>query len=417
MPLPTAIRPPRPLDRREIGILALFGVIGVTQGWAGAAITHTLPFVQTTFDLSDARVFDLMALVRAAALIALGLSWWSDHVGRRRPLLVAFALLTLGNLVTALVPGLAAYAALQSVARIGTIAIASLAVVVLAEEIGGAVRGYAIGVYTLCGSAGTGIGLALRPLAGSTDDGWKLLFALSAIPLLAFPMIVRRLRESRVFRRPHRRPPLAAVLRRGYAGRFWPMALLSFALSAFSSPAANLALVRLENELAWSTGAASLLLVATSAPGVTLGLLLGGRLADLVGRRPTEAAAIVVGVGGGILFYFATGVPMGVGIFLSTFGASAFAPAFASHRSELFATEVRATASAWLVNASILGGLVGFAAGRFVVDAWGLAVTIAALGGFLLSAATVILVLPETRGVRLHPPGEDPADPTAATRG
>jgi MFS family permease len=415
--LPAAIRPPRPLERREIGLLALFGVIGITQGWAGAAITHTLPFVQENFDLSDARVFDLMATVRAAALIALGLSWWSDRAGRRRPLLVAFALLTLGNLATALVPGLAAYTVLQSVARIGTIAIASLAVVVLAEEIGGEVRGYAIAVYTLLGSMGTGVGLALRPLTGSADDGWRILFLLSAVPLIALPLLARRLGESRIFRRPHRRPPLAAVLRRGYARRFWPMATLSFALSAFSSPAANLALVRLENELAWSTGAASLLLIATSAPGVTFGLLIGGRLADIVGRRPTEAGAILVGVGGGVLFYFAEGLPMGVGIFLSTFGASAFAPAFASHRAEIFPTEIRSTASAWLVNASILGGLAGFAAGRFVVDAWGLAVTMAGLGAFLLCAATSILFLPETRGVRLTPPGEGPADPTAATPG
>jgi MFS family permease len=411
------IRPPRPLERRELGILALFGVIGVTQGWAGAAITHTLPFVQESFELSDARVFDLMATVRAVAIVALGLAWWSDRAGRRRPLLVAFALLTLGNLATALVPGLAAYTALQSVARIGTIAIASLAVVVLAEEIGGAVRGYAIAVYTLLGSMGTGVGLVLRPLAGSGDDGWRLLFLLSAVPFVALPLIARRLGESRLFLRPERRPPLASVLRRGYADRFWPMAVLSFALSAFSSPAANLALVRLENELAWSTGAASLLLVATSAPGVTFGLLLGGRLADVVGRRPTEAGAILVGVGGGILFYFTEGIPMGIGIFLSTFGASAFAPAFASHRSELFPTEIRSTASAWLVNASILGGLAGFAAGRFVVDAWGLAITITALGGFLLCASTAIIRLPETRGVRLSPPGGEPTDPIASNPG
>lgn len=415
MRAPRALLPPRALERREVGILALFAVIGVTQGWAGAAITHTLPFIQRSFELSDARVFDLMALVRAVALIALGLSWWSDSIGRRRPLLIAFMLLTLGNLATAILPGLAWYAALQSITRIGNIAIASLAIVVLAEEIGREVRGYAIAVFTLSGSLGTGLGLLLRPLAGIGDEGWRLLFLLSALPVLAAPLLAARLKESRIFRRPPTRPSLGRVLKRGYARIFWPMALLSFALSAFSSPAANLALVRLENELAWSTGGASMLLIGTSAPGVALGLLIGGRLADVVGRRPTEAIAVFIGVGGGVLFYFAQGVPMGVGIFLSTFGASAFAPAYASHRSELFPTEMRSTASAWLVNASILGGLAGFAAGRFVVDAWGLAPTIAALGGFLLCASAAILVLPETRGLRLRPPGEDSPGHTAST--
>lgn len=405
MPFPLGVRPPRRLERREVAVLTLFGVIGIAQGWAGAAITHTLPFVQQEFDLSDARVFDLMAVVRAVALLALLLSWWSDRSGRRRPLLIAFFILTASNLVTALTPGLAAFTVSQSIARIGTIAIAALAIVVLAEEVGSAIRGYAIAIYTLLGSLGTGIGLLLRPLADSSVDAWRLLFALSALPLLALPLIARRLGESRAFERPPERPRLGAVLDRVYAGRFWRMALLSFALSAFSSPVANLALIRLENGLEWSTASASLMLVFTSTPGVTLGLLIGGRMADLVGRRPTEAVSIVVGVVGGVLFYSTAGWPMGIGIFLSVLGASAFAPAFASHRSELFPTAIRSTASAWLVNAAIIGGLAGFAAGRFVVDAWGLSATIGVLGAFLLVSATTIIGLPETRGLNLH--GED----------
>lgn len=78
-------------------------------------------------------------------------------------------------------------------------------------------------------------------------------------------------------------------------------------------------------------------------------------------------------------------------------------PAFGSHRSELFPTEVRSTAAAWIVNASILGGLVGFAAGRFVVDAWGVPVTMAVLGGALLAAAWLIRLLPETKGLQITP--------------
>jgi MFS family permease len=194
------------------------------------------------------------------------------------------------------------------------------------------------------------------------------------------------------------------------------MAVLAFAISAFTAPAANLVLVRLENSLDWSPGAASLLLVLTSAPGVAIGLLAGGRMADLVGRRPTQAVAIVIGVSGGVGFYFTDSGPMiGLGIFLSTMGGSAFGPAFASHRSELFPTDLRATAGAWIVNASVLGGLTGFAAGRFVVAAWGIPVTIAVLGAFLLASASSLLLLPETRGISLLPDQRtDPPEPPFA---
>jgi len=407
-----ALRPPERIERREVGILGLFSIVAFAQGWSGTVVTHALPFVQTDLGLSDAQVFDLMAAVRAASLLALALSWWGDHRGRRVPLLLAFGLLTASNLATALVPGRAAFTSTQAIARIGTVAIGSLALVVLAEEVAPRVRGYALGLYALFGSLGTGWGLIVRPL-GAGGDSWRILFALSAIPLLSLPFLVARVTESRAFVAADTRPPLAAVFRRGQAARFWPMALLAFAISAFTAPAANLALVRLENGLDWSAGGASLLLALTSAPGVAIGLLAGGRMADVVGRRPTQAVAIIIGVGGGMGFYLSESGPIiAIGIFLSTLGGSAFGPAFASHRSELFPTDLRATAAAWIVNASVLGGLTGFAAGRFVVDAWGIPATITALGGFLLLSSAALLFLPETRGLNLVPAEQTaPSDP------
>lgn len=397
-----ALSPPQPITRREAIILGLFAIVALTQGWSGAAITHSLPFVQDRFEWSDARVFDTLATVRAISLLALALSWYGDHRGRRRPLLLAFVLLPLGNLVTALIVDPIAFTALQSVARIGTIALASLAVVVLAEEVEPGIRSYAIGIYALFGSMGTGLGLLLRPLGESGPDSWRILFALSAVPLLAAPFLVKRLSESRAYVQRAARPGLGAVLRAPHGRRFWPMAGLAFAISAFTAPAANLALVRLENDLGWSALAASLLLAAASAPGVAIGLLVGGRFADVAGRKPTEAVTIVLGVVGGVAFYFLeSGVLMALAIFVSTLGAFGFTPAFGSHRAELFPTEIRSTASAWIVNASISGGLVGFTAGRFVVDAWGLPVTMAVLGGILLAVSLLIALLPETKGLHL----------------
>jgi len=412
------LAPPEPLERRELIVLALFAVVALTQGWAGAAITHALPFAQTDFGWSDAQVFDTLAAVRALSLLALGLSWYADHHGRRRPLLLAFVLLPAANMLTAWFVAPAAFIGLQSVARVGTIALGALATVVLAEEIRPAVRSYGIGVYALFGSMGTGLGLLLRPLGELSDDSWRLLFALSALPLLVAPLLVRRVSESRAYVQPTDRSRVSAVMRAPHGRRFWPLAGLAFVISAFTAPAANLALVRLENELGWSALTASLMLAAASTPGVTLGLLAGGRMADLVGRRPTEAVSMYIGVLGGVAFYFLeNGVLMGLAIFLSTLGAFGFAPAFGAHRAELFPTEIRSTSSAWTVNASILGGLTGFAAGRFVVDAWGVPVTIGVLGAAVVLASSLILMLPETRGIHLAHPGAGTEPPTGAIPG
>ncbi len=412
------LSPPEPISRRELVILGLFAIVALTQGWSGAAITHALPFAQEDFGWSDARVFDVLATVRAISLLALALSWYGDHRGRRRPLLIAFVLLPLGNLATAIFADPAFFSGIQSVARIGTIALGSLAVVVLAEEVKPGIRSYAIGVYALFGSLGTGLGLLLRPLAAGGADSWRLIFALSSIPLLAAPFLALRIGESRAYVQRASRPSLGAVLKAPHGRRFWPMAGVAFAISAFTAPAANLALVRLENDLGWSAAAASLLLAITSAPGVTIGLLAGGRLSDIAGRKPTEVVSIVLGVAGGVAFYFLeSGLLMGLAIFVSTLGAFGFAPAFGSHRSELFPTEVRSTASAWIVNASIAGGLTGFAAGRFVVDAWGVPTTIATLGAFVLVASVLIRLLPETKGLHLTPDAEEIELPPGAMPG
>jgi hypothetical protein len=122
---------------------------------------------------------------------------------------------------------------------------------------------------------------------------------------------------------------------------------------------------------------------------------------------------MLIGVAGGLAFYwFEPGWILGLGIFGSVLGASAFAPAYSAQRAELFPTEVRATAGAWTVNASIMGGLFGFLAGRFVIDAWGLSATITVLGGLVLASAIMLTLLPETRGADII--GEDLPGPPGA---
>ena len=380
-----------------------------SQGWAANVFTHTLAYTRETFGLTDQGIADVEAVVRATALLALLLSWWADRRGRRAPLLIAFALIPTANLMTAFAPSLPVFAALQGVARIGTIALGALGLLLIAEEVNPAVRGYAAGIFAMGLSMGTGFGLIVTPQAQASDEAWRWLFGASALPLLLLPVLYLRLRESRAFR-PGTHASLGAALQAGRAARFWPMAGLSFAVAAFTGPAAGFINPRLVNDLGWAQGGASLLLVLASTPAVPLGLLAGGRAADLIGRRPTELVAMIVGVGGGVLVYFSeAGWAMGVGIFLSILGSSAFAPAFGAQRAELFPTEMRATATAWMVNAGILGGLGGFLAGRFAIGAWGVPVTIAGLGGLLLASAALLLLIPETRGADLIGPSVAPA--------
>ena len=64
---------------------------------------------------------------------------------------------------------------------------------------------------------------------------------------------------------------------------------------------------------------------------------------------------------------------------------------------------MRATAVAWIVNAAILGGIAGFAAGTIRRQLLGISGTVAALGTVVVLGATwLIAPLPETRGLTLE---------------
>jgi MFS family permease len=381
-------------DRR---ILFLMAIAALAAGYGGSLITHTLPFARKDLGLSEGAMSWVFAATRAVSLTALVFSARGDRTGRRGPFLIAFALIPTASLLTALLPSVAAFTVLQSIGRVGVIGVAALSIVILSEELTPAVRGYGIGVYALAGSMGTGFSLILLPIAESSPSAWRILFGIGGLGLLAYPLLRRFLRETRAFApAPHVR--FRAALRAGLGRHFWPLAGIAFFVAAFSSPAFDFALERMIDDLAWEAAPARFLLIVFSGAG-TVGLLLGGRLADTTGRRPTTIAAIILGLVGGVGFYTTdSGWLLAPSIFLATMGATMLTPAFGAHRAELFPTRVRATAGAWVTNVAILGSIAGFAAGGLLIDRLGLPRTISLLAIGLIAAAALVLRLPETKG-------------------
>lgn len=388
-------------------------LVALFAGLAGTSISHTLPFARESLGLSEGDMFWVFAITRAVSLVGIAFTIRADREGRRAPFIAAFTLLIIGNAATAFLPGAVAFTITQSATRVGVVAVAALAVVVLAEELTPAIRAYGLGIYALAGSMGAGMGLILLPIAERSDEAWRILFGISALGLLVLPLLNQFLKESRAFRRFETHVTFTRALTAGLAKHFWPLAGIAFFVAAFSSPAFDFVFERLINDLAWDAGPARFLLIVFSGLGA-FGLLFGGRLADSVGRRQTTAVALLLGAIGGIGFYtLGSGWLLAPSIFIASFGASMLVPAFAAHRSELFPTRVRATAAGWITNAAIAGSIAGFAAGAIVVDRIGLSSTIALLASGLLIAAVLVARLPETRGmdlVRARPPQEAEPD-------
>jgi len=391
-------RTPAKFTVRDRRALFLMSVVAFVSGYGASTISHTLPFARNALGLSEGAMFWVFGITRLVSLLGLLLTIAADRTGRRDPLLFAFAVLPTGNLLTGLLPHPVLFALTQSISRIGVVAVAALAVVILAEELTPDLRALGIGIYAMAGSMGAGLGLLILPLAERHDEMWRLLFGFTALGLLALPLLDRFLRESRAYHPQPAAGSYAEVISSASGQYFLRLATVAFFVAAFASPAFDFVLERLVNDLEWTTRSATLLLILASGAG-TVGLLIGGRIADTIGRRVTTAVAIVLGLVGGVGFYFvSTGPLIAVAVFVGTLGATMLTPSFAAHRSELFPTRIRATAAGLITNVAILGSLVGFVIGALVVDNIGLPSTVAVLGLGLLAAMVVVLQLPETRG-------------------
>jgi len=385
-------------DRR---ITTLMVTAGFVQSFAGSLLIVTLAFSRPDLGLSKGDASWILAIIRLGSFSALAYGIWGDRLGRRRPMLVAFVTILLANLATALTSGVIAFTFFQALTRAASGAVAALAIVYLAEEVSPHIRSFTMGIWGVAGSLAGGLAFLLAPLFELPTDRWRWLFGLSMIGLVAFPLLGRFLTESRAFQTPVDRPPALAVLT-GPTGRaFWPMAIAGMAVGAFSGPAVSFATDYLINDLNWSVLSSSLTIISAGALGAT-GLLIGGRAADLWGRRPVIVLGMALGAIGGTAFYWQPGPLLIAWIVIGSFGSSIFVPAFAAMRSELFPTQNRAVAGALLSAMSVTGAIVGLAVGSQTIDRWGLPATITVLAGLAVAAIPLILMLPETKGMVLH---------------
>ena len=107
-------------DRRAIFLMVL---VAFVAGYGAAQISHTLTFARKSLGLSEGGMFWIFGITRAASLVGVVFAIVADRRGRRTPFLVAFTLLPLGNLATAVFPGEVFFTVSQSVTRISVVSV------------------------------------------------------------------------------------------------------------------------------------------------------------------------------------------------------------------------------------------------------------------------------------------------------
>lgn len=384
--------------RDDWRLLGLMYLAGLFQGYVQTQAVNTLPFVRLTFELSKADMSYLFAIARIGSLVAVVYAVFGDRWGRRGPFLAAYVMLMVATGATAAAFSPTVYTALQVVARMGSAAMAMLATVLLAEQVNWNNRAWAISLYSTAVALGSGAGLLALPIAQTSEAGWRLLFAASVAGLPIYLWLRGRVEESRVFRFDAGGGRVFAPLFGRFAGRFWLAGIYSLSVSAFSAVAVTFALERLVNGLGLtSSAAARILLIGGTLGGA--GFFLGGRMGDTLGRKPAILLSLVIGLAGGIGFYWASSEDLLiVAATLSAFGSSAAIPVSAAQRTELFPTAIRATATQWLHTVAVLGSIIGLTIAGTTIETWSLPLTVTGLGVGVVVAMLAQLVIPETLG-------------------
>lgn len=393
--------PPDRLDRRGAEVLGLLCTISVVAGYLGTVITQTATFAADEFGASTGDQADLLSGVRASIVIVLLLAVLADRVGRRR--LIGLAA-TAGCLVTAtgaLAPSLLGLGVSQTVARGFSGALSLLVVIQLAEEMPRGSRAWGVSVISMCQALGAGMCLWALPLAdlgGEGSAGWRLLYVL---PLLYLPLVVvvrRQLPESRRFAATHVEAPIA-----GHGRRFWLLAVTLFLLAVFTTPASQLGNDFLKEVRGFSGARIALFTLVTATPAV-IGIVVGGRLADVRGRRVVGAVGVAAGTTFAVIAFSSSGWPLWAWTTSQNIIAAVVVPALGVYRPELFPTSLRGKAAGAIEIFALSGAVVGLQVVGGLVDAgWSYGSAFAAIAAApLLVSVLVLVAYPETAHLSLE---------------
>ncbi len=395
--------PPAPFSAAQAASLATVAAVGALANFGGSLLTQSGSAVIQDFHRSDAALSYALALTRIGVLLALVACSLADRYGRRRLLLYGLAGICVANAAAAFAPNFTVFTASQVLVRGLVEATLVVAAIVAIEEAPEGARAFALSMLGLALGVGFGISVVLLPLADLGANGWRLMFLLSAVALLALPGLARHLPESRRYARLSERPARRRLRDREtrYGRRFLVLGAVGFLLSVFSAPSTQLTNRYLIHIHHFSNAdVAGFRALTAGVPGF-LGIVLAGHLAETRGRRWVGVVALVVATVSLMAFFLIGGSPLWVAETIYIVAAASAGVAVGALDVELFPTEVRGSTSGVLLVCGVAGSVTGLLLTAVLEGPVGLGPAIALCGLASLLAALLLPFVPETAAQRL----------------
>ena len=346
-----------------VGLLAFIGFVTLFEGYDLLIINLALPALGREFGVDAAVLGKAVGLINVGTIVAFIPVRLADRYGRRRVFLWAIALYTLFTLLSALSVGLADFVLWQFLARMFMVTEIGVGAIILTEEMPARWRGAAVTFMFALSLAGGILGSALHPWLAGSELGWRALYVFGGVVLpvllLCWPWLRETQRYAAQKAATARRESLTALFgaflalwRSRYRLRVLAGASLWFAVNAWSSSCLFFFAYYVTNERQWTPVEISHALTLAYSLAI-VGYVSGGALLDMVGRRVTASLFFVTGSTAAWVCFTAHDPVVITTAYVVVLGMHALWPVAATITSEIFPTELRATANA-LVN-NLLG--------------------------------------------------------------
>lgn len=354
-----------PFTPRQWRVFGISTTAGFFDNYDSALLSLALKQIQRGLGVAEASLGNMLSVIRLGYVASLLISPLADVFGRRRLLLYTIVGYTLFTAASAIAQGERSFIAAQFMARAFSGAEATVSLVILAEEVDAAVRGWAVGMQGALSISGFGLAAIVFALIAVVPYGWRGLYALAVVPLVLIMPLRRILPESKRFAGEEEtglRPtniiePLAALFR-VYPIRLATVLSVCFLNAAGANPAGFLVPKYLQEAHRWSPGEVSSLYVFGGAIGI-MGNIVAGRSSDRFGRR-LMGSLFMLAAAAIILWIYTTSSNKVITLWIVwLFCDQASTTMLSAYSAELFPTLYRSSAASALMVARLTGGALG----------------------------------------------------------
>ena len=226
-------------------------------------------------------------------------------------------------------------------------------------------RAWATSVLAIAAGFGAGFAFAALPLADLGADSWRYIYAISLAWLVIAVILLRKLPETTRFTERHEAKLDSAT--HIDKTRLATQSLVAIFGNVFIAASSVFQVRYLRDVRDYSAVMVTAFTLVTGTPA-SIGLLIGGRVADRRGRRMLSAITFPLGA---ILLTVAFATNGQIMWLASVSGGICLGlayPAMAVYRGEMFPTLHRSFASSVVMTASLIGGSVGLIGAGYALN-------------------------------------------------